>query len=131
MLSGNGQALITTVRQRQLRFLGHILRRSEDEPCRRYALFAPSHGRRRPGRQATSYASYIQKLLGDTDSDLKPEAIASLAQDCSEWITFCSRLLRSRMMMMMMMMMIRDTPQLDVTPLCDTPDDRILKLKNI
>ena len=52
---------------------------TEDEPCRRYALFAPSHGRRRPGRQATSYASYIQKLLGDTDSDLKPEAIASLA----------------------------------------------------
>ena len=82
------QPLITTVRQRQLRFLGHILRRPEDEPCRRYALFVPSHGRRRPGRQATSYALYIQRLLGDTDSDLKPEAIASLAQDRSEWRKF-------------------------------------------
>ena len=82
------QPLITTVRQRQLRFLGHILRRPEDEPCRRYALFVPSHGRRRPGRQATSYTSYIQKLLGDTDCDLKPEAIASLAQDRSEWRKF-------------------------------------------
>ena len=51
-------------------------------------FFPPSHGRRRPGRQATSYASYIQKLLGDTDSDLKPEAIASLAQYRSEWRSF-------------------------------------------
>ena len=34
-----------------------------------------------------------------SDSDLKPEAIASLAQDRSEW-KICSRLLRSRMMMM-------------------------------
>ena len=30
----------------------------------------------------------IQKLLGDTDSDLKPEAIASLAQDRSKWRQF-------------------------------------------
>ena len=78
------QPLITTVRQHQLRFLGHILRRPEDEPCRRYALFTPSHGKRRPGRQATSYISYIQKLLGDTDRVLEPEAIASLAQNRSE-----------------------------------------------
>ena len=50
------------------------------------ALFAPwQRIRRRPGRKTTSYAAYIQKLLGDTDSDLKSEAIASLAQDHSEW----------------------------------------------
>ena len=33
------------------------------------------------------------KLLGDTDSDFKPEAIASLAQDRSEWrkcVVVCS-----------------------------------------
>ena len=35
--------------------------------------------------QATSYASYIQKLLGNTDIDLKPKTIASLSQDCSKW----------------------------------------------
>ena len=80
--------LITTVRQRQLRFLGHILRRSEDEPCRRFALYTPSHGRRRSGRQMTSYLSYIQKLRRDTDSYLNPEAIASLAQDRTEWRKF-------------------------------------------
>ena len=72
----NTQPLINTVRQRQLRFLGHILRMPDDEPCRRYALFVPTHGRRRPGRQRTSYISYIQKLLGDTKNDLHADAIS-------------------------------------------------------
>ena len=60
----NTQPLINTVRQRQLRFLGHILRMPEEEPCRRYALYVPTHSRRRPGRQRTSYLSYLQKLFG-------------------------------------------------------------------
>ena len=37
----NTQPLINTVRQRQLRFLGHILRMPDEEPCRRYALYVP------------------------------------------------------------------------------------------
>ena len=53
------------------------------------ALYIPTHGRRRPGRQMTSYTAYtvsiIQKLRGDTDNDLNPDAIASLAQDRSDW----------------------------------------------
>ena len=61
----------------------------------------PSHGRRRTGRQATSYASYIQKLLGDTESDLKPEAS-------------CSLLLRGRMMVMMMNTHDNDKVLLDI-----------------
>ena len=59
----NTQPLINTVRQRQLRFLGHILRMPEDEPCRRYALCVPTHGRRRPGRQRTSYISYVHVCI--------------------------------------------------------------------
>ena len=77
----NTQPLINTVRQRQLRFLGHILRMPEEEPCRRYALYVPTHGRRRPGRQRTSYLSYLQKLFGDKENDLNQDAIASLAAD--------------------------------------------------
>ena len=84
----NTQPLINTVRQRQLRFLGHILRMPDDEPCRRYALFVPTHGRRRPGRQRTSYISYIQKLLGDTENDLHADAIALLASDRCSWRKF-------------------------------------------
>ena len=36
---------ISLTQQCQLRFLGHILRMSEDEPCNRYAFFIPTHGR--------------------------------------------------------------------------------------
>ena len=84
----NTQPLINTVRQRQLRFLGHILRMPEEEPCRRYALYVPTHGRRRPGRQRTSYLSYLQKLLGDAENDLNQDAIASLAADRCAWRKF-------------------------------------------
>ena len=75
----NTQPLINTVRQRQLSFLGHILRMPEEEPCRRYVLYVPTHGRRRPGWQRTSYLSYLQQLFGDAENDLNQNAIASLA----------------------------------------------------
>lgn len=84
----NTLPLINCVRARQLRFLGHILRMSEEEPSRRYALYIPTHGKRRPGRQKTSYLVYIQKLLGDTDDMFQPDAIASLASNRSTWRTF-------------------------------------------
>ena len=82
------QPLINTVRLRQLRFLGHILRMPEDEPCRRYALFEPSHGKRRPGRQRTSYKTYIQNLIGDDEHYLQSTNIAALANDRSAWRKF-------------------------------------------
>ena len=82
--------LINTVRQRQLRFLVNILRMPDEEPCRRYALYVPTHGSRRPGRQRTSYLSYIhvQKLIGDAENDLNQNAIASLAADRCVWRNF-------------------------------------------
>ena len=78
----NTQPLINTVRQRQLRFLGHILRMHEEEPCRRYALYAPTHGRRRPGRQRTSY------LFCNAENDLNRKVIASLDADRCAWRKF-------------------------------------------
>ena len=89
----NTEPLIIRVRSRQLRFLGHILRMPEEEPCRRYALYTPSHGKRRPGRQRTSYLSYIQRLLGDTENMFQADAIGTLAQNRIEWrkfVTACS-----------------------------------------
>ena len=83
----NTQPLINTVRQRQLCSLGHILRMPDDEPCRRYDLYLPTHGRR-PGRQRTSYILYIQKLLGDIENDLHSDAIALLASDRCSWRKF-------------------------------------------
>ncbi|KAI8514995.1 hypothetical protein Bbelb_075860 [Branchiostoma belcheri] len=81
----NTRPLITMVRQRQLRFLGHALRMPLGEPCRTYALYVPTHGKRRPGRQRLDYLGYVRNLLGDTEGDLRPEDIANLAADRRSW----------------------------------------------
>ena len=60
----NTVPLIHLVRHRQLKFLGHILRMSKEEPARRYALYIPTVDKRRPGRPHTSYLNYVQRLLG-------------------------------------------------------------------
>ena len=84
----NTEPLINRVRSRQLTFLGHLLRMPEEEPCSTYAFYIPHHGKRRVGRQRTSYLSYIQKLLGDADGMLQPNAIQNLAQNRSVWRKF-------------------------------------------
>ncbi|KAI8485966.1 hypothetical protein Bbelb_362870 [Branchiostoma belcheri] len=65
---------------------GHIL------PCLRMnlldctvALYVPSHGRRRRGRQPTSYFKYVQQLLGDEHNQLTEKQIANLACDKGQW----------------------------------------------
>ena len=45
----NTLPLIHLVRHCQLKFLGHILRMSKEEPARRYTLYIPTIGKRRPG----------------------------------------------------------------------------------
>ena len=60
--------LIVRVRLRQLRLLGHVLRLPENEPVREFAVYVPTHGRGKPGRQRTLFTNYIHCLLGDPDS---------------------------------------------------------------
>ena len=60
----NTVPLIHLVRHRQLKFLGHILQMSKEEPARRYALYIPTIGKRRPGRPRTSYLNYYKDCLG-------------------------------------------------------------------
>ena len=76
----------------------------DDEPVRLYALYTPQHGKKKPGRQSTSFLTYIQRLLGDSECMFQPDQITSLAQDRKRLEETCSCLLRSRQMMMMMMM---------------------------
>ena len=59
----NTVPLIHLVRHRRLKFLGLILRMSKEEPARRYDLYIPTIGKRRPGRPRTSYLNYVQRLL--------------------------------------------------------------------
>ena len=77
--------LVENVRTRQLRFLGHVLRMPDDEPCKEYALYFPPHGKRKPGRQRTLFLRYIQHLLGDTDNMIGPGKQSELAQDRCGW----------------------------------------------
>ena len=79
------EPLITRVKRRQLRFLGHILRLPDEEPAKKYATYAPTHGRRRPGRPSTSYLKYIQRLLGDNEGMFQERQIATLATDRRAW----------------------------------------------
>ncbi|KAI8494388.1 hypothetical protein Bbelb_276140 [Branchiostoma belcheri] len=77
----NTQPLIVRVRQRQLRFIRHTIRMPVEEPLMSCAIYVPSHGRRRPGRQRTSYLTYTQNMLWDTEGDLSPDNIAAPAAD--------------------------------------------------
>ena len=78
-------ALVENVRTRQLRFLGHVLRMPDDEPCKEYALYIPPNGKRKPGRQRTLFLRYIQHLLGDTDNMNGPSKLSELAPDRCGW----------------------------------------------
>ena len=74
--------LIHLVRHRQLKFLGHILRMSKEEPARRYyALYIPTIGKRRPGRPRTSYLNYVQRLLGDNEGAMQEQQISAFTDD--------------------------------------------------
>ena len=50
---------------------------SKEEPARRYALYIPTIGKRRPGRPHTSYLTYVQRLLGDNQGAMQEQQIAT------------------------------------------------------
>ena len=81
----NAVPLIHLVRHRQLKFLGHILRMSKKEPARRYALYIPTIGKRRPGRPRTPYLNYVQRLLGDNEGAMQEQQITAFADDRRSW----------------------------------------------
>ena len=49
--------LMSTVRMRQLKFLGHILRMEKNELIKIYALYIPPHGKRPRGGQMMSFVN--------------------------------------------------------------------------
>ena len=69
----NTVPVIHMVRHRQLKFLGHILRMSKEEPARGYALYIPTIDKRRLGRPRTSYLNYVQRLLGDNEGEMQEQ----------------------------------------------------------
>ena len=71
------RALSEIIKQRQLRFIGHSLRRDPTELVNQYALYIPkeNHGKRGRGGPETSYAKYFARLINNevppTESEIK------------------------------------------------------------
>jgi len=69
--------------QKQLRALGHWLRRPIDTTIRRYALYTTNQGKNRRGRPRNTYVNSMQKL-----TQMNNEALIQLAEDREEWRRF-------------------------------------------
>ena len=78
------EKLVQLIQQRQLRFLGHILRKPEDEPANKYALYHPRHGKRKVGRPKTLFHQYIARVMCQ-DNPPTPEEIRLMTQDRTNW----------------------------------------------
>ena len=59
----NTKPLMQKVTKTQLSFLGHSIRRSEDDLIQQYCLYVPAHGRRRRGRHKTTYLQHIAIMI--------------------------------------------------------------------
>lgn len=87
--------LVVAVRRRQLRWLGHVLRRGENEPARIFALYQPEegHGTAKQGKPKTTWCQYIARILEPHRVGLSAQNIAELAKDRSGWrkiVAVCS-----------------------------------------
>ena len=69
----NRPALCNIVYRRQLKALGHWLRK-DGSIAQRYALYIPSHGRNRRGRPRLSYVRHIETITGLAANDIGASA---------------------------------------------------------
>ena len=80
------QPLSVKLARRQLTWVGHMLRRKEDEPIRRYSLYEPGEqmGKSKQGRHKTTYKQHIANLL-NKDISLSAKEIENAAQERNSW----------------------------------------------
>jgi hypothetical protein len=78
--------LVRQIQQRQLRFIGHCLRREPKELVNQYALYTPkeTHGKRKRGRPKMSYADYLAKLINNVTPPTVQE-IRNMASNREDW----------------------------------------------
>ena len=85
-LIGIKDPLVLTVQRRQLRFVGHCLRKAENELINKYVLYTPelSHGNRGRGQPKMLYPDYIGQLI---DSETPPtiDDIRAAARNRQGW----------------------------------------------
>ena len=89
----NRQQLTLRVQQRQLRFVGHSLRRDKNDLINKYVLYASQerHGRRSRGRGRKLYHQYIGELVNQ-DVPAKEGELRVAAENRDIWRRFCNRL---------------------------------------
>ena len=80
----NVRPLSVIVQERQLRFLGHSLRRSPADPISNLALFTPPYGHANRGRQPTTFPAYISNTI-NFQIPITPNEIQRAAQDRDGW----------------------------------------------
>ena len=64
------------------------------EPVREFAMYFPTHGRMKPGRQRTLFTNYFACLLGGPNSLLNDSQLLEMAQDRHRWrklVADCSK----------------------------------------
>jgi hypothetical protein len=80
------EPLTLQIQRRQLRYVGHCLRKTENELIKKYVLYIPlpSHGTRDRGNPKITYAEYIGRLI---NNDVLPSAgeIRKMAKDRNLW----------------------------------------------
>ena len=84
--------LIQLIQQRQPHFLGHILRKPENELVNRYALFHPKHDKRKLGRPKLMFHQYIASAISQAYPPTLEE-IRSIVKDQKAWrklVTDCN-----------------------------------------
>ena len=58
--------LYEIIKQRQLQFIGHILRMEKDEISYTYALYEPTIGKSKKGAPKTNYRKYVANMIDGT-----------------------------------------------------------------
>ena len=83
------EPIVQTIQRRQLRFIGHCLRRDKEEFTYQYALYTPQprHGKRKQGRPKLLYPDYIAKLI---NNEVQPttDELRKIAVERTEWSKF-------------------------------------------
>jgi len=76
--------LSQSVKARQIRFLGHCLRRHQEDLISKYALNHPTYGKPRPGGRKVLFNGYAAKLINPEYLPFLHE-IRKMAQDREAW----------------------------------------------
>jgi hypothetical protein len=77
--------LTRILRERQLRYLGHVLRLDDNEPAKIFALYDPTHGHRKRGRPRLRFTEYVASLITDEPKGYTRDTIMQLAQNRNQW----------------------------------------------